>query len=100
MTKKPSELTRTAILADLRSGKSKRSISRDLAVTYYQVNRLSEEISGAELGGEEKLAPQDAPSPSESDVAEQGHPPASTWRSKGSQAGARDWRAGLLCEGD
>ena len=73
MTKKLSELTRAAIMADLRSGRSNRSISRDLAVSYYHVNRLSEEISSAEFGGAEKLAPQDAPSPSRSDVADQGH---------------------------
>ncbi len=75
MTKKLSELTRAAILADLRSGRSKRSISRDLAVSYYQVSRLSKEISGAELGEAEELALPDAPSPSESDVAEQMHTP-------------------------
>ena len=75
MTEKLSELTRAVILADLRSGRSKRSISRDLAVSYYLVNRLSEEISSTELGGAEKPAPQDAPSPSESDVAEQIHTP-------------------------
>ncbi len=75
MTEKLSELTRAAILADLRSGRSKHAISQDLAMSYDHVNRLSEEISSADLRGTEKLAPRDAPNPSETDIAEQMYTP-------------------------